>query len=175
MGSAARLFFALWPDDATRTRCAKLATQLAEHGGRPVSAGNLHITLSFLGSVDNVQRACAERAADAVQAQPATLTLSRLGYFPKPRVVWLGAEPVPFALADLAADLNHRLDGCGIALDARPFALHMTLLRKAHGPAVLNVPEPIVWKIQSFSLVKSETLTTGPIYSVIRTWPLYKD
>jgi len=170
-----RLFFALWPDDATRSRCAQVAHQLAHLGGQPVSPDNVHITLSFLGSVDAAQRVYAERAAAAVRARPFTLTLDRLGYFPKPRVVWLGGEPVPAALADLATELNHKLGDCGIRLDTRPFALHMTLLRKVSGQPVLAAPEPITWRVQLFSLVKSETRSEGPIYTVIRTWPLHKD
>jgi len=174
-GTTERLFFALWPDAATRTHCAQVARQLGAQGGRQVSPENLHITLSFLGSIDAAQRVCAERAAADVRARPMTLTLDRLGYFPKPRVMWLGGEPVPAALADLAADLNHKLGGCGITLDSRPFALHMTLLRKVSGQPALDAPEPITWRIQSFSLVKSETRPAGPIYMVVRTWPLHKD
>ena len=173
-GATERLFFALWPDDATRMRCANVVSQLANIRGKPVPPANLHITLSFLGSVDAAQRLCAERAADTVRVQPVTLTLDHLGYFPKPRVVWLGSERVPCALAALAADLNHQLGGCDITLDSRPFELHMTLLRKVISPPMLDASEPINWRVESFSLVKSATLSSGPIYTVLRTWPLHK-
>jgi len=45
-----RLFFALWPDDATRRALAACASAVvAQTGGREVAAGNLHLTLAFIG------------------------------------------------------------------------------------------------------------------------------
>lgn len=84
----------------------------------------------------------------------------------------LGAEVTPSALLALTAALNQRVGECGIILDPRPFALHMTLLRNASGPPLLEVAPLITWQVQSFSLVNSTTRSSGPIYRVIRTWSL---
>jgi len=46
-----RLFFALWPDDATRDALNRTGKWLHQHwGGRRMRADTLHITLAFLGS-----------------------------------------------------------------------------------------------------------------------------
>src|SRR5947199_233573 len=46
-----RLFFALWPDAATRTIIGELARQVAaESHGRAVASDNIHVTLAFLGT-----------------------------------------------------------------------------------------------------------------------------
>ena len=41
-----RLFYALWPDQATRAALMRLQSGLA---GRRIAPGNLHLTLAFLG------------------------------------------------------------------------------------------------------------------------------
>src|SRR5579883_616458 len=47
-----RLFFALWPDEAMREAMVQAIREpVRASGGRPVHAGNLHVTLAFLGAV----------------------------------------------------------------------------------------------------------------------------
>ncbi len=170
--STERLFFALWPDDDTRARCARAGIELESTSGARVVPDNLHITLSFLGFVDAQKRNCAEAAGDAVRVAPFTLTLDHVGYFAKPKVAWLGARALPEQLLTLADDLTARSAACGIVLDSRPFAAHMTLIRKMNGAPLPLRFAPIVWRVTSFSLVKSETRASGALYSVLRTWPL---
>ncbi len=57
-----RLFFALWPDPPTRTALAMLVDGLPLVGGRRVPAENLHLTLAFLGNVDEGAAAAARVA-----------------------------------------------------------------------------------------------------------------
>ena len=45
-----RLFFALWPDEATRERMAALLKALRGARGRAVKAEKLHVTLAFIGT-----------------------------------------------------------------------------------------------------------------------------
>lgn len=165
-----RLFFALWPDAATRERCAHLARKIGGKSGKRVAAENLHITLAFLGSVDADTRACVERAADAVHAAPMTLRLDRVGYFAQPRVLWIGSEVVPPGLTTFARALHDGVTACGVTLDPRPFVAHMTLMRKVpHAPARVDI-DPIDWRIDAFCLVRSQTLPEGPVYTVQRRW-----
>ena len=47
-----RVFFALWPDDATRSaisRATRDAVSLS--GGRPIAKDRLHLTVAFLGEL----------------------------------------------------------------------------------------------------------------------------
>ena len=64
--SKKRLFFALWPDETTRSGLAKAARQWTR---RPVPADNLHMTLQFLGACDAEQEACYIEAASTIQAE----------------------------------------------------------------------------------------------------------
>lgn len=169
-GATQRLFFALWPDDAVRERCAMTARSFGDHAGKRVVANNLHLTLCFIGSADETTRQCLETAADAITCEPTTLWLDRLGYFPRPQVLWLGAAQTPPPLQTLASEITRAAQQCGVSADVRPFVPHMTLLRKVRRAPKLPAIEPIAWPVTSFCLVQSETRPEGPVYSVLREW-----
>ncbi|MDQ2696485.1 MAG: RNA 2',3'-cyclic phosphodiesterase [Pseudomonadota bacterium] len=163
-----RLFLALWPDDALRRRLADLAQNTA--GRRALRPDNLHLTLVFLGATAAGRLACYENALADLAVPPLTLTLDRLGYFPRPRILWLGASHVPPALYGLVADLNRRLAGCGFALERRPFQPHITLARRYSG-AVPVLAEAVVWSVDQVSLMESVASGDGVGYQLLRRWP----
>jgi len=170
-----RLFLALWPDEAVRRRLIRerdLAAAACR--GRPVAPDNLHITLVFLGASDGPQRACAERAAGEVKAPAFRLMLERVGYWSRPRVVWLGSDGVPASLSALVGALQQGLAGCGYTLEERPFRPHITLLRKVPPRPRFKprLDEPVEWPVTHFHLVESVTRSTGAEYRLVATWPL---
>jgi len=169
-----RLFFALWPDDATRARLAAISAALPARCGRRVATGNLHITLSFLGSVEAARLDCLRRGPDAIRAPALTLPLERLGWFRRARVVWLAPEDahVPPALIELVGAVNRVVRGCGLEPDGRAWRPHLTLTRKAAKPPREQAFEPVYWDIREFTLVESVTHDKGPEYRVLARWPL---
>lgn len=168
-----RLFFALWPSETVRQELQRRCKPLwRSGGGRAVSVDNLHITLVFLGTVSAEQRACVERAAAAIQSPRFTLLLDRVGYWPRPRVLWLGSDAQPETVVTLAGALAAGARECGLSTDDRPFQTHLTFMRKvAKRPAELSV-EPLVWEVDSFALVQSQTYPEGVRYTPLRSWPL---
>ncbi|MFO7592750.1 MAG: RNA 2',3'-cyclic phosphodiesterase [Pseudomonadota bacterium] len=167
-----RLFFALWPDERQRRQMEEYFALLRGCGGRRVHTENLHITLAFLGSVDTETHRCMERAADAISLPSFSVTLDRLGFWRRPRVVWLGNEETPAGLAALVAELKKAMLGCSLEPDSRAFRTHLTLMRKARRyPRVPEVPV-LEWPVKSFALVASETSREGVIYKVLRSWEL---
>lgn len=165
-----RLFFALWPDDITRQRLAAVVKQAAQqHQGKVMHTDNLHITLAFLGDVSNAQRACVEAVADSISMTPFNLRLEPIGWFKRPKVLWLGADETPDALMQLVASLNQGLRSCDIALDDRPFATHLTLMRKVQRFNEMKI-EPIDWRVDRFCLVQSFTHPEGVEYKVVKSW-----
>jgi 2'-5' RNA ligase len=165
-----RLFFALLPDATLHERLIKLCSGLAINGA-PVAPGNLHLTLVFLGSTDAATRQEIERACDHLQAAAFTLTLDQLGYWPKPRIVWLGATAAPPELIALVAELNGIAARSGFPVDTRPYAPHITLMRKVRalkgGPVA-----PLQWEARSFSLMESQSTPQGVRYVELRRWNL---
>lgn len=165
-----RLFFALWPDEDTRERFATLA--LDDITGRRVSRDNLHVTLAFLGAVDKHVRSCVEHVASQVRAPSFTLHLDDVGYWRKPRILWVRASRLPSPLVQLLSSLNDGLSTCGFKPERREYRAHITLARKVHKPIAHRSIDPIRWPIDSFVLVESRTLPAGARYQVLRTWSL---
>jgi len=168
-----RLFFALWPEPALQQLLAKTAVALLpKAGGRPVPAANLHCTLVFLGNVDAAQRRCLEDAGSRVEAKPFALQLDRLGYFRRPQAAWFGCAVTPPALRELVAGLSHAAEVCGFPPEQRPYAVHLTVMRKLRrDPGSLPLL-PISWDVGRFALVESVSGEAGVHYQPLRFWNL---
>jgi len=167
-----RLFFALWPDDATRDALNRTGKWLHQHwGGRRMRADTLHITLAFLGSTPAEQLNILAACADTVRTDAFELLLDQAGYWRHNRIGWFGASETPPQHVELVGALNAALQAAGFPVDARPHVPHVTLLRKSAGG---EIPEctPVHWPIRDFVLVKSSTESDGAHYAVIRRWPL---
>ncbi len=166
-----RLFFALWPDDPTRSRFAAALESLPRLPGRPVPVRNLHITLVFLGEVNAEQQQVLRAGADTLHAQSFDLTISQLGCWPHAAVAWLAPEVVPPALVDLVAQLQSVCRRAGFEPDRRPYSPHLTIARKVRQvePAI---PVPIHWQINTFALVESVPDRAGSEYRPLAIWPL---
>ncbi len=162
-----RLFFALWPDEALRLEIRR-ATRAAvrQAGGRPVPPENYHVTLAFLGHVPESRLEAV--MAVATPMVPLSLSLDRYGYFPGPRVLWLGPAETPAALRELAQRLNASLASAGLPCDRRPFHAHLTLCRKVRAqPRDLPRPAGLRWDVAEIVLVASETDPAGARYRVL--------
>jgi 2'-5' RNA ligase len=165
-----RLFLALWPEEAERRQLAELAANVI--GRRRVRDANLHLTLVFLGATDADQLAAYEAALADVSVPMLELTLDRYGYWPAPRILWLGSSRTPPELYELVAELNRRLRGCDFVPERRAFQAHITLARKFLGPAPAQPPATSVrWRIGEVALVESLRSTEGSLYQVLRRWP----
>ncbi len=166
-----RLFFALWPEPEVR-RALVAADRRLGREGRRVAADKLHLTLVFLGATPADRQACFSTAAAAVPGEPFELVLDRFGYFPRPRVLWLGSSQPPAALDRLVAALVPALARCGFVPESRPFAPHVTLRRKARRLPALQPETPVVWPVRDFCLCESASTPEGVQYRVLERWPL---
>ncbi|HEB98258.1 MAG TPA: RNA 2',3'-cyclic phosphodiesterase [Thiotrichales bacterium] len=168
-----RVFFALWPDDATRAALHRLAREMARRNGRAMAEENIHLTLAFIGNVDKAGRDCLLAAAAGISGEVFTLRLDACGFWARPRVAWVGPKRPPAALMALAGRLNRALEAaCGWQPERRAFLPHVTLVRKAGRLVRPRVFEPIEWKVDSFCLVESHPTDKGVRYEPLRCWPL---
>jgi len=166
-----RLFFALWPDDEVRAQLERWSRELhALCGGRATPTENLHVTLAFLGSVEEARVAEVDRAAGEVTLRTVSLVLDQAGYWKHNRIAWAGASVVPPELEALVSELRGALLKSQIRFDAKSFASHVTLLRDAREPRGMPALEPIRWKLDGFALVRSVTLPRGSRYEVLKSW-----
>jgi len=164
-----RLFFALWPDESTRQACAEVVNPLKHAGGKRVLPENLHVTLVFLGSVDEATEAVLISAANAIAVPKLTITFDRLDFWRKPRILCLTGRTEGGELKTLVAELNAVSQTLGIGIDKRPYTPHVTLIRKIKDARPITF-KPIVWQSDSFCLIESRTLPEGVEYRVIREW-----
>lgn len=151
-----RLFYALWPDAATRSALHRLQQKL-QLQGRPTPETNLHITLAFLGQQPVSILPALQTILTRLQAQEMTLVLDRIGYFARNRITWVDMQKMPDALLGLARDLNLLLMQHAIAYTPpTKFKPHVTLARG--GPAPSDIAwGPIPWTANEVALVESMT------------------
>jgi 2'-5' RNA ligase len=167
----ARLFFAIWPPDDARDALARLAGDVAQVAeGKPVEAAKIHLTLAFLGEVDEARIAALAAHARALDSARFTLVLDRVGSFRRSRVAWAGSSVVPGALVTLQGRLEQGLRAAGFALDERPFSPHVTLARKTRKSVPMASIEAIELRCEAVALVQSRP-GTGT-YSTLESWPL---
>jgi 2'-5' RNA ligase len=155
-----RLFFAAWPPAGTAEALARWARAAQrESGGRAVPAQNIHLTLAFLGEADPD----AARALGAsVHLPPTGFAIEEARFWAHNRILWAGPRETPAALAALAHALGER----------RPFAAHVTLVRRARHGRRLPPFEPLDWPVADFALVSSTLGPAGPSYEVLQRYAL---
>jgi len=175
----ARLFFALWPDEAMQAALAASVSALVDlTNGRAVPASNFHLTLAFLGSVALSRMASlhdiAARCAASCQtsALPLVVTLDTFEYWRRQRILCATASVTPPAAVALARTLKRALTAGGFAPDVKPFRAHATFARKVHGAEDRLQATPIRWSFEHLHLVESETHTEGSIYRTVASWRL---
>lgn len=168
-----RLFFALWPpaQTARALHAWALEAQIAA-GGKVTPADSIHLTLAFLGEVLPENLDSVLQAAHRVGAKRHALMLEQAEYRPRNRIVWASPREIPPALGDLAEQLARHLKESGFSLEKRPFAAHITLLRKAHAPRALPPLPALAWPVTEFVLVRSQLDANGSRYSVLERFGL---
>ena len=168
-----RLFFALWPDPAARAAIGRLAREVAlESCGRPTLPELIHLTLAFVGPQPPIRVDSLRRLAGMIRGRTFVLALDRVGVFEKAGVAWLGASALQEELAALQRDLADALRSRGFPVDTRPYTPHLTLARRATVAVERRLPEPIGWRVSTFTLVASETSGAAPVYRTVAQWPL---
>jgi 2'-5' RNA ligase len=125
-------------------------------GGRVVRAENIHLTLAFIGEVD-------DKPAVSIQGFCHSLPIEQARYWPHNNIIWVGPHETPAPLEALANLLK---------TESRKFAAHITLIRKARDPGQLPALPTINWPVEEIVLVQSVLGGQGPRYEVIERFPL---
>ncbi|MDH3496395.1 MAG: RNA 2',3'-cyclic phosphodiesterase [Gemmatimonadota bacterium] len=182
-----RLFVAINLPDDVRHAIVRAAEPLRQPGlpVKWVEAAGIHLTLKFLGEVD-AGREPAVRAALADACAPARrfqLPIAGFGAFPtpaRPRVVWVGCEPVP-ALELLQHGVETAFATLGFPVEGRPFRPHLTLGRakrdvRTRVPGLADVLSRLSFTaavaVESVELMESRLSPAGAQYAVRHRVPL---
>ena len=152
---------------------------------RWVSSDNLHITLKFLGDVDEARLPGMSFALKAALASETSFSaaMEGSGTFPHsgaPRVVWVGLSQGGSRLTRLAHRVDTALAGLGFPAETRPFRPHVTIGRVKTPRNIRPLLEAIEadpfegerFSVESVHLMKSVLTPAGPQYSVLNSFKL---
>lgn len=173
MTDSLRLFFALCPGDQTRLELAPLCRSIEDRGLRTVQPQNVHVTLVFLGCVDEASELLIKHSVTNISANPFILTFDQLSFWSGPKVLCLTCSQIPDEVELLVAGLNMEVASCGLQAETRPYVPHITLARNAHYLPDINF-EPVVWHAESFCLFESCSEPGGVNYKLRQQWPFIK-
>jgi RNA 2',3'-cyclic 3'-phosphodiesterase len=163
-----KLFFALWPGAAAAEVLERLAADVVVvAGGKPMPRAKIHLTLAYLGEVEDL--AAAQDAAAGLHSPAFDVRLDCVGSFRRARVSWAGSLEANPPLLELQSTLEARLRDRGFRLEERPFTPHVTLARKAEKALPRARIAPIEWNARELTLVRS--MPTGE-YPVLKGWKL---
>jgi 2'-5' RNA ligase len=152
------------------------------YGARWIDPENYHITLRFIGDVDNNTANDISEGLDKLSNGLAfDINLSHLGAFggAKPRSLYAGVEPNE-ALTRLQAAQERVLQRIGLAPEGRKFTPHVTLarLRGSHAAEIaqyISMAGPLAslkFPVGRFVLFSSRDSVGGGPYVIEQSYPL---
>jgi 2'-5' RNA ligase len=131
-----RTFIAIEIPAEIKTALSGLQTELRRAGAEVswTKPESIHLTLKFLGEIEErlvgeIERACVDVAAEF---QPFTLDLNGAGVFPnarQPRVLWAGLSGEIGKAVEIQRRLDERLAAIGFEREEKPFRPHLTIGR----------------------------------------------
>jgi 2'-5' RNA ligase len=179
-----RTFIALDPGQAVKDRIIALQENLARTGAdvKWVGPANLHLTLLFLGEVDDRELVAVCAAIDEASKKHKTfdLAVEGTGCFPnirRPHVVWIGAGQGSAEACALHHDLEDALFKLGCyRREDRAFTPHITLGR-IRGDKPMDALIAALTKKKDYSagetvirevlVMSSDQSANGPVYTVM--------
>lgn len=185
-----RAFIAVEIAPDTITRIGAVIERLKPRSAaiRWVGAGNFHLTLKFLGNIDESQiEPIGAALFDALHLFPRlTINAKGLGVFPnprRPRVLWVGL--VGNEIVSLQAKVELALTPLGIAPEEKKFTPHLTIGRWRHGERTDGTLEQELgrWSDYEFGvspideviLFQSDLKPAGAIYRRLKVVALKPD
>lgn len=169
-------------------RTAALRQKLPAPLVRWVPAGNIHLTLKFLGetSLAMLEQLTPLLGAEAEEHAAFSMSASGLGVFPnraQPRVIWIGLTAPPI-LQTMQRNIEGICARLGYPPEDRPFSPHLTIgrinqrlnaeekqrvrlaLEEAHVGELGAIP------VEAIHIFKSDLRPDGAVYTRLYTLPL---
>lgn len=166
-----RLFVGIEFPPELKLRLSLLCTGVA--GARWVDPGNLHLTLRFIGEIDEALAADVDAALARLKARRFALQLAGTGVFGgnRPHALWVGVERSPELIA-LRDKIEQALVRVGLEPEGRRFAPHVTLAR-LRDPVLDQLGQFLAahvrfradpLPVEHFSLIASFPTKAGSVY-----------
>lgn len=169
------------PEIVTRLLAVQQHLRQAEAAVSWVRPEGMHLTLKFLGNVDEARMPAIADALAAIarQHRPFSLRVAGTGAFPtlaRPRVVWAGVAAGGDELRALAESIETALAALGFPRETRPFRPHLTLGRVKVPPADRRLADGVAahrdedfgeMPVTALTLYRSDLSPQGARYTVL--------
>jgi len=150
------VFFALWPDSRQRDRMRDFISPVVKQvEGRATDRREWHITLSYLGALDEALLPELIAAAKKIEFEPLRIRLDRMEYWPRPKIAAMVPPRVPPDLEKLVEDLNGLALAAGVLPADRVYRPHVTVVRNARPFETERLAQSAVTEWSSFELLES--------------------
>lgn len=176
-----RAFIAIPCPESVRNGITEIQNKIKDLGNlKPVEPENIHLTLKFLGEIDEGMVGKISEKLDSLSGtERFEISLKGLGVFPKPdyvRVIWIGIDKGADRIAELHNRIDSGLNPFGFQNDGN-FNTHLTIARvksidnKALGDILSknSATEFGSFIADRIELMKSELTPKGPRYSVLHS------
>jgi 2'-5' RNA ligase len=172
-----RLFVGLALSEEAKQRLERLTLRLRapEDGLRWTSAEQWHITLVFLGTVEDKERALLLRELGRVHAAAAAVRIEGLGTFDRTGILYAAVEVSP-QLLHLQKRVAEAVRASGFEVEDRAYRPHITLARSRNreGSRALQRLKPALekqrlrvdWRAEEVLVYESELSPSGSRYRV---------
>lgn len=175
-----RLFIAL--DLPSDIKQQLLQLPRAMRGARWQNENQLHMTLKFIGELDNNQLPELTEALAQIKAEPFILKINGVDYLGSkgfPRVLYAKIDKVP-ELLRLYKKINNVLESLGLEIKKQKLLPHITLARlnQTPYPAIAHflqsesLLKSRAFNIDSFHLFRSKLTPSGSQYSIEKSFCL---
>jgi 2'-5' RNA ligase len=177
-----RCFVAVEVDDpGVLDALGRAQSGLVGSGGdlKPVERENIHLTLKFLGDVDEGLMGEVERVVSGLRFEPFRMALAETGAFPnlrRPRVIWAGVSEGVDELSRIFRELEAGFVGLGFKREGRRFSPHITIARVRSGRNREELVEEVLqhretdyggFEVKSVKLKRSVLTPRGPVYTTL--------
>jgi 2'-5' RNA ligase len=175
-----RTFIALDLPETIAEKLQEIASGIA--GVAWVPAHQYHLTLRFLGDIDEAAFENVRHALQEVRTESFFFDLKGVGHFPlrgHPEVLWVGVTPCD-ALSRLRNRVESALTRAGLPPEGRKFHSHITLGRLKNGAASRAGDFEVLHSLfgiagvpaQRFHLYSSRLSPEGALHTLEATYPL---
>ena len=181
-----RAFIAIELPKEIRVRLSRLQEKLkaTQADVKWVSPENIHLTLKFLGEIDDKKQEKINLILDDVIKEKCAykIQISSIGAFPKlnfPRVIWAGVDQGDDETKAIAKGLEEKIQKIGIPKEDRAFSSHITigrtrstknrdkLVQELNNIADISA-DNLKFNVTKITLFKSTLTPAGPIYDVLK-------
>lgn len=172
-----RSFLAINLPRDLKEEIGKLVSGLNYPGIKKVSPENFHITMRFLGEIDDRQAEAIKKKLGEIEAEKFKVSLDKICFFPnenRMRVIWIGVKEGQDKIINLQKEIDLRLEELGFPKEQNEFKPHLTIARIKFIKDKKRILEDAgcikiekSFTAESFDLMQSILDRSGPEYSIV--------